>query len=380
PQIPPDLARVLDDAVAHQDVDGVPVLLPALETPRQPGARQLLVGREAVALEAGILALGERRGGGEHQQVRQEIARLVHEIDSELVVLDADVHVHAADDEAAAHSGEVAGDGLIAVALGGLLRAPAREGMRGGGDGCQPVTGGKLGHRAPRLRQLLPGGARTSMHRRPHLDLRLEEFARHLSPQRPLAVVEQGLGHLAHQIPARPVDEQVLLFDADGEGRVLEGHGAHGGREPRGVQTGSARNAPRIMPWRQADWAASARRGGRGRCLPGGSSRRAGAPPPRPGSAPGRCRARSRSCAGMPGPRSATVISTASPARVSETVTFGRSPPAVADCRAEAAEYLMALSTRLATAWLTSSRLTFTVRPGAADTSSVRPASSATGS
>ena len=83
------------------------ILLPALEAAGQARARQLLVGGEAIALEAGVLAFRERRGGREHQQVRQEIARLVHEVDAQLVVLDADVHVHAADDEAPADAGEV---------------------------------------------------------------------------------------------------------------------------------------------------------------------------------------------------------------------------------------------------------------------------------
>ena len=86
------------------------VLLPALEAAGQAGARQLLVGGEAIALEAGVLAFGERRGGREHEQMRQEVARLVHEVDAQLVVLDADMHVHAADDEAAADAGEILGD------------------------------------------------------------------------------------------------------------------------------------------------------------------------------------------------------------------------------------------------------------------------------
>ena len=83
---------------------GIP---PSSRSAGQARARQLLVGGEAVALEAGVLALRERRGGREHQQVRQEVARLVHEVDAQLVVLDADVHVHAADDEPPADAGEI---------------------------------------------------------------------------------------------------------------------------------------------------------------------------------------------------------------------------------------------------------------------------------
>ena len=114
---------------AHQEIDGAAIFLPALEAIGQAGARQLVVGGEAVALEAGVLAFDERRGGREHEQVRQEVARLVHEVDAQLVVVDAGVHVHAADDEAPADAGEVAGNGLVAGALGGLLRTPRRERM-----------------------------------------------------------------------------------------------------------------------------------------------------------------------------------------------------------------------------------------------------------
>ena len=230
-QVPPDLAGVLDDAVAHQQIDGVAVLLPALEAARQARARQLLVGGEAVALEAGVLALGERRRGGEHQQVRQEIARLVHQVDAQLVVVDADVHVHAADDEAAADAGQILGDGLVALALGRLLRAPAREGMGGGGDGRQAVLAGQPRHRRAQRLELGARRARRRVHLRLDLDLRFQELARHLAAQRLLAGLEQRVRHLAHEVPARAVDEQVLLLDADGERGVLERHGAHGGRE-----------------------------------------------------------------------------------------------------------------------------------------------------
>jgi len=57
------------------------------------------------------------------------------------------------------------------------------------------------------------------------LDLRFQELARHLALQRLLGGFEQGVRHLAHEVPARAVDEQVLFLDADGESGVLEGHG-----------------------------------------------------------------------------------------------------------------------------------------------------------
>ena len=113
----------------HQHVDGALELAEALEALRQAGARQLVEHGEPVALEAGVLALPERRGGRQHQQVRQEIARLVHEVDAQLVVVDADVHVHAADGKPPADPGKVARERLVA----GLLRRLERRFV---GKGC----------------------------------------------------------------------------------------------------------------------------------------------------------------------------------------------------------------------------------------------------
>ena len=76
--------------------------------------------------------------------------------------------------------------------------------------------------------------------------------------------------------------------------------------------------------------------------------------------------ARSRSCGATPGPRSATAISTVSPTRASEMAMPPRRRRRRWRPAASATEYLMALSTRLAMAWLTSWRLRSMVRPFAA--------------
>ena len=87
---------------------------------------------------------------------------------------------------------------------------------------------------------------------------------------------------------------------------------------------------------------------------------------------------RARSASGMPGPRSATVRTTRSPVRRAPTTISagGFSPEPSAAGRA----YLIALSTRLASAWLSSSRLPFSVAGSGASARSARPFSSASGS
>ena len=51
----------------------------------------------AVRLQPGVHAEPERRVGRERQQMRQEVAHLVHQVNRGLAILDADVHVQAED-------------------------------------------------------------------------------------------------------------------------------------------------------------------------------------------------------------------------------------------------------------------------------------------
>ena len=55
-----------------------PEVRPRAELLREPGARQRLPHRQAVALEAGVAPLPERRRGRQGQQMGQEVADLVH--------------------------------------------------------------------------------------------------------------------------------------------------------------------------------------------------------------------------------------------------------------------------------------------------------------
>src|SRR5262245_8167603 len=150
------------------------------------------------------------------------------------------MHVHAADDEAAADAGEIASNGLVALALGRLLRAPARERVGGGRDRGEAVLARQLGDGVAQAGKLDAGLARRLMHPGADLDLRFQELARHLVGHGLLRRVEQGLRHLAHEVPARLVDEQVLLLYADGEAGVLECHESHGRIETSAVQIAGA--------------------------------------------------------------------------------------------------------------------------------------------
>ena len=85
-------------------------------------------------LEAGILAAPERRAGRQRQQVRQEVADLVHQVDAQVLVLDRGMDVHAADHLAPGQQPEVVGQRLVALLLGAALVGPGRDGVGRGGD------------------------------------------------------------------------------------------------------------------------------------------------------------------------------------------------------------------------------------------------------
>ena len=111
------------------------------------------------------LAFPERRRARQRQQVRQEVRELVHQVDAQLVVVDADVHVHAADHHAARGGLHFARHGGVVVLVRGLLRLGARrrDAWRPRSARCRSrrLTSHDL---AAQARQL----ARASIHRAAH--------------------------------------------------------------------------------------------------------------------------------------------------------------------------------------------------------------------
>src|SRR3546814_20912520 len=94
----PDLGGVVDQSRVDQHGEMPLVFAPALEALGQAGARQLVEDAEAIAHQPRPLALPERRGSGERQQMRQEVADLIHQVHAQFVVAEAYMDVPAADD------------------------------------------------------------------------------------------------------------------------------------------------------------------------------------------------------------------------------------------------------------------------------------------
>ncbi len=201
-------------------------LVGAREMLGQAAARQIAEDGRPIGLQAGGMALPERRRGRERQQVGQEIGRLVHQIDAQLLVLDAGVDVHAADHQA---RGE---------------RLPCRARGRCSAP-CRPALGAPVGERVGRRRDQRHAevaarsratAARSSISSRrtsatvaadagADLDLGLEQLVGHAGPEALLTAQHEILGRRRDQVAAGRVDQQILLLDPEAQRRWGQWHG-----------------------------------------------------------------------------------------------------------------------------------------------------------
>jgi len=149
----------------------------------------------------------------------QEVGDLIHQIQAQFVVVDADMHMHAADHQPPDNRLQVLGDDLIAFSLGRALFLPAGKRVGRGGNGGEAVFIGDLGNDCAHLFQVYPGIGDSRADLGVDLDLGLEKFMRYQAFDLGLAGLEQGFRRVAGDIPGNLVDKQVFFFDTDGEGR-----------------------------------------------------------------------------------------------------------------------------------------------------------------
>ncbi len=158
--------------------------------------------------------------------MRQEVRRLTEQIVPEVVVLDADMDVHAADHEAPRHLLQVLGEDVVAFLVGVVLRRPFGEGMGRGGDQGEAEFLGDGADGLAQIDELVARLLDRMAHRGADLDLRAQEFGAHLPLQGFLAFGEEGRRRRGLEVPALLVDEEVLLLNAEREAWFADGHGA----------------------------------------------------------------------------------------------------------------------------------------------------------
>ncbi len=157
--------------------------------------------------------------------MRQEIGRLAEQVDPEFIVLDADMHMHAADDEAPSHLLQVVGEHVVALLVGVLLVGPLGEGVGRGGDGGEAELVGDAADGGAEMHELVARLLHRLAHVGADLDLRAQELGADLAAQRLFAFGEQRRRLLLGEVAGVLVDEEIFFLDADREAWFLDGHG-----------------------------------------------------------------------------------------------------------------------------------------------------------
>src|SRR3954465_8056759 len=91
PDIPPDFLGVVDTVGLYEQVNETLILAPALKGVGDVGARKLVENFAAVRLQSGIHSLPEGGIGGKSQDMGQEIARRVHQVNGRFPIFHADM-------------------------------------------------------------------------------------------------------------------------------------------------------------------------------------------------------------------------------------------------------------------------------------------------
>ena len=162
----------------------------------------------------GVHADPERRVRREREQVRQEVAQLIHQVNQRLAILDADVDVEAEDQVGARDDLQVLDDLQVALVGVDVLRAPVGEGMGRAGDELQPVLFGEADHPPPQVPQIRRRVLDRLVHARAHLDHRLVHLGLHAFVQLALALLDDLHLDVRAEIERVRIDRLVFLLDA----------------------------------------------------------------------------------------------------------------------------------------------------------------------
>ena len=146
----------------------------------------------------------------------QKVFGLIEQIDPQFVIFDADMDVHAADDEAATDAGQIRRQRRIALVLRGLLAAVAADRMARGGNRGQAMLCGQLRRGPAQIGEVGPGLGERGRRARADLDLGAHELDADLIRKRRLQRLEQRWRR-RDQLARCRVDQEVFLFDAKGK-------------------------------------------------------------------------------------------------------------------------------------------------------------------
>src|SRR6266850_3523304 len=138
PHVPPDFFAVINAIQPHKQIHEIFVGAPRFELFRHAGSREPPEYRRSKRLQPRVSPHPERGARRERQQVRQEIAHTVHQIDGGLLIRHRHVHMHPEDQQRPRQLSHFFDDVLVAFTRRNHLVDPARKGMCARGCHLQP--------------------------------------------------------------------------------------------------------------------------------------------------------------------------------------------------------------------------------------------------
>src|SRR5205823_4596223 len=140
--VPPYFLGIIDAVCLDEQLDEIVVFPPTGEIIRNIGAGKFVKDFATIRFQSRVHSQPEGRIGRECQNMRQEITRMIHHVDSGLAILYPDVHVQAENQVSARHQLHVLNNVLVAIAGSDFLGAPISKGMGGRRNQTQSIFSG----------------------------------------------------------------------------------------------------------------------------------------------------------------------------------------------------------------------------------------------
>ena len=149
----------------------------------------------------------------------QKIARLCHQFDTQIIIFDSDVDMHAANQQPIHNRAQITRDGVVTFAIGMLLVVPLGKGMGRSRQQRHVIFCRHLGKRAAHMNKLLARFKCAVAHLASGFDLTAHEFAGNLIAKLRLGVLEEFCRRVFGKVAGFAIHEPEFFFYADGKSR-----------------------------------------------------------------------------------------------------------------------------------------------------------------
>src|ERR1700730_8593828 len=142
---------------------------------------------------------------------------MIHHLDQDLAILDADVHVQPENEVGPGHQLHIFDNILVALTRRKFLRAPVRKRMRRRRGQPQPILPRQADHVPAQALQFFPSFLNIGANRRPHLHHRLVHLRLDPFLQDQFALLDDLGMDMRPKIPSLGIDGLIFFFDSQRE-------------------------------------------------------------------------------------------------------------------------------------------------------------------